>query len=71
MFWIRDNGVTAFYGADNLPNQSYLKLNAAYKTDYDGRKAMEQRKRWETQAKEQKWKILLYHDIKTNIVTHY
>jgi hypothetical protein len=29
---------------------------------------MESRKKWEQQAKEENWKVLLYHDMKTPVL---
>lgn len=52
VFWIRENGETLFYGADDLPQASYLKYHLAYKSDFDGRKAMELRLKWEKEARE-------------------
>jgi glyoxylase-like metal-dependent hydrolase (beta-lactamase superfamily II) len=69
VFWIKENGTTAFYGADNLPQKSYLKFHIAYKTDYDGKKAMEDRLKWEQQAKGDNWTVLFYHDFKNNATT--
>jgi glyoxylase-like metal-dependent hydrolase (beta-lactamase superfamily II) len=66
--WIRSNGNTAFYGADNLPLQSYLTMPIAYKTDHDGKKAKELRQQWEEQAMEEHWSVLFYHDMKTPVV---
>ena len=63
VFWIRENGETAFYGADDLPQKEYLQYHIAYKSDFDGRKAMELRQKWEKEAEENHWKILLYHDL--------
>ncbi|MDC8100298.1 MBL fold metallo-hydrolase [Chryseobacterium rhizosphaerae] len=68
VFWIRENEETAFYGADDLPQASYLKYHLAYKSDFDGRKAMELRLKWEKEARENRWKILLYHDLDKAIV---
>ncbi|WP_454045753.1 MBL fold metallo-hydrolase [Chryseobacterium sp. Marseille-Q8038] len=68
VFWIRENGETVFYGADDLPQASYLKYHLAYKSDFDGRKAMELRLTWEKEARENNWKILLYHDLDKAIV---
>ncbi|KFF04301.1 MBL fold metallo-hydrolase [Flavobacterium reichenbachii] len=68
VFWIRENGETTFYGADNLPQRSYLKFHIAYKTDFDGKKAKELRQIWEQKAKEENWNILLYHDMKTSVL---
>lgn len=68
VFWIRENGETAFYGADDLPQASYLKYHVAYKSDFDGRKAMELRLKWEKEAKENHWKVLLYHDLERAVI---
>lgn len=68
VFWIKENGETAFYGADDLPQESYLKYHVAYKSDFDGRKAMELRQKWEKEAIENHWKVLLYHDLDKAIV---
>ncbi|WP_228452209.1 MBL fold metallo-hydrolase [Chryseobacterium sp. c4a] len=68
VFWIRENGETVFYGADDLPQASYLKYHLAYKSDFDGRKAMELRLLWEKEARENDWKILLYHDLDKAVI---
>lgn len=67
VFWIKNNDETVFYGADNLPQLNYLKYHAAFKNDVDGHKAMEDRLRWEEQAKNEYWKILFYHGKRTDI----
>jgi len=68
VFWIKNDNTIAFYGADNLPQRNYLKFHIAYKSDHDGKTAMENRQKWEQQAKEEKWTVLFYHDIKKNIL---
>lgn len=68
VFWIRENGETVFYGADDLPQASYLKYHLAYKSDFDGRKAMELRLEWQKKAAEEQWKILLYHDLDKAVI---
>ncbi|WP_126650790.1 MBL fold metallo-hydrolase [Chryseobacterium aureum] len=68
VFWIRENEETVFYGTDDLPQASYLKYHLAYKSDFDGRKAMELRLSWEKEARENNWKILLYHDLDKAVV---
>jgi len=70
VFWIRENNEIVFYGADNLPQRSYLKFHIAYKSDFDGKKAMELRQHWEQLAKDEQWQVLFYHDIKNNIVQY-
>ncbi|SEM84562.1 Glyoxylase, beta-lactamase superfamily II [Chryseobacterium taichungense] len=68
VFWIKEDNEIAFYGADDLPQKSYLKYHLAYKSDFDGRKAMELRLKWQKEAVENHWKILLYHDLDTSIL---
>jgi len=68
VFWIREHGETVFYGADNLPQESYIKFHVAYKSDYDGRKAMQLRQLWQQQAEKEQWKILLYHDLEKTVI---
>ncbi|WP_265130696.1 MBL fold metallo-hydrolase [Chryseobacterium oranimense] len=68
VFWIRENGETVFFGADDLPQESYLRYHLAYKSDFDGRRAMELRLKWQKEAAEEKWKILLYHDLDKAVI---
>lgn len=70
VFWIREGNETVFYGADDLPQESYLKYHLAYKSDFDGRKAMELRIGWAKAAAENNWKILLYHDLYKSIIAY-
>lgn len=68
VFWIKADNEIVFYGADDLPQRAYLSMHVAYKTDFNGKKAMESRKKWEQEAQQQNWKVLLYHDMKTPIL---
>lgn len=68
VFWIKEGNETVFYGADNLPQQSYLKYHLAYKSDSDGKRAMNLRIKWEKEAIENHWKVLLYHDLDTAVL---
>jgi len=68
VFWVREDNETVFYGADDLPQESYLKYHLAYKSDFDGRKAMELRLKWQKEANENQWKILLYHDLDKAVI---
>lgn len=68
VFKIVENNEIAFYGADNLPQESYLKYHVAYKSDFDGKKAMQLRIEWQKEAIENNWKILLYHDLEKSIL---
>lgn len=68
VFKIIENNEIAFYGAHNLPQESYLKYHVAYKSDFDGKKAMQLRIKWQKEAIEHNWKILLYHDLEKSIL---
>lgn len=68
IFKINENDETVFFGADNLPQESYLKYHVAYKSDFDGKKAMQLRIKWQEEAIENHWKILLYHDLDKSIL---
>ncbi|MFD0700459.1 MBL fold metallo-hydrolase [Myroides pelagicus] len=67
VFWVKDDDVTYFYGADNLPKYSYLTYNMAFKTDYDGKKAMQWRAEWKDEIVKDRWVLLLYHDMEHSI----
>ncbi|GGF03086.1 Glyoxylase, beta-lactamase superfamily II [Chishuiella changwenlii] len=64
VFWIEEQNEIAFFGSDNLPLRAYLKHRIAYKSDFDGKKAMQDRLNWEELAIENHWKVLFYHDLK-------
>lgn len=68
VFWIKENSKIAFYGADDLPQRSYLKFHIAYKSDFDEKKASNLRQNWEQEAKEHNWTVLFYHDMKTPLL---
>ncbi|MBO6184711.1 MAG: MBL fold metallo-hydrolase [Chryseobacterium sp.] len=68
IFKITENNEIVFYGADNLPQESYLKYHVAYKSDFDGKKAMQLRIEWQKEAIENNWKVLLYHDLEKSIL---
>lgn len=67
-FLIREGNETVFYGADDLPQESYLNYHLAYKSDFEGRKAMKLRIRWAKDAAENHWKVLLYHDLEKAVL---
>jgi glyoxylase-like metal-dependent hydrolase (beta-lactamase superfamily II) len=67
-FWIRENGETIFYGADNLPQKSYIDFNIAYKSDDDGKLAAALRHEWKAAAEREHWKVLLYHDLEVGVL---
>jgi len=67
-YLIREDGETAFYGADNLPTAGYLRRPIAYKTDFDGKRARDKRKEWLEQGQAENWSMLLYHDMRTPVL---
>lgn len=69
VFWIEQDEDIAFFGGDNLPQRAYLKYHIAYKTDFDVKKAMELRQKWEKEALENNWTLLFYHDVKRQVAT--
>lgn len=67
VFWIREEGETIFYGGDEAPQLQQMKHRFVAKYDADGRKAMEYRRVWWEKGREQGWKFLFYHDIKSPV----
>lgn len=67
VFWIKDGDKIYFYGADDLPKQSYLDYPIAYKSDYDGKRAMQLRHEWKQKAIEENWIVMFYHDMDTTM----
>ena len=63
VFWIHENGETAFFGGDVSPQLQQMKSKFVAKYDYDGKKCMELRQQWWQDGKENKWTFLFYHDI--------
>ena len=68
-FWMEEEGQTIFFGADVAPQLQQMKSRFIAKYDYDGKKCMELRTKWWQQAKDEKWTMLFYHDIKTPSVS--
>jgi glyoxylase-like metal-dependent hydrolase (beta-lactamase superfamily II) len=67
VFWIKANNEIIFFGGDDAPQLQQMKHRFVAKYDHDGKKAMELRKMWWEQGKEEDWTFLFYHDIKTPI----
>jgi glyoxylase-like metal-dependent hydrolase (beta-lactamase superfamily II) len=67
VFWIKDNNETIFFGADDAPQLQQMKHRFVAKYDFDGKKAMELRRKWWEEGQQQNWTFLFYHDIKTPI----
>jgi len=64
VFWIEENGQTAFFGGDVAPQLQQMKSRFIAKYDYDGKKCMELRQQWWEEGQEKHWTFLFYHDIK-------
>lgn len=64
VFWITEDNETIFFGADDAPQLHQLKHKFVAKYDYDGKKAMELRKRWKETGEKEGWQFLFYHDVK-------
>jgi glyoxylase-like metal-dependent hydrolase (beta-lactamase superfamily II) len=67
VFWIEEDGEKIFFGADDAPQIQQMKHRFVAKYDFNGRKAMELRKQWWQQGKEEDWTFLFYHDVKTPV----
>jgi glyoxylase-like metal-dependent hydrolase (beta-lactamase superfamily II) len=70
VFWIKEEDEILFFGGDDAPQLQQMKHRFVAKYDFDGRKAMELRKKWWEIGQEEKWTFLFYHDIKTPIYTN-
>src|SRR5690554_162832 len=67
VFWIDSEDGPIFFGGDEAPQLKQLRIKYVAKYDFDGKKAMELRKKWAEEGKEQNWTFLFYHDIKTPV----
>jgi len=45
-----------------------MKHRFVAKYDFDGKKAMELRRRWWEQGQQEKWTFLFYHDVKNPVI---
>jgi glyoxylase-like metal-dependent hydrolase (beta-lactamase superfamily II) len=64
-FWIKEGNEIIFFGGDDAPQLQQMKIKYKTKYDYDPDKAMQLRQQWWQQGKQEGWKFLFYHDIKT------
>ena len=67
VFWIKEKDEIIFFGGDDAPQIQQMKTKFIAKYDFDGRKCMNLRKEWWENGKNEKWKFLFYHDIKTPV----
>lgn len=61
VFHLTANNEHYFYGGDEWPEPEQALRKFAAKYDYDGKKAMELREEYATQAAENNWTCLFYH----------
>ena len=66
VFWINEKEII-FFGGDDAPQLQQMKHRFVAKYDYNGKKAMEQRKVWWEQGEKEKWTFLFYHDVKNPV----
>jgi glyoxylase-like metal-dependent hydrolase (beta-lactamase superfamily II) len=69
VFWIKENNETVFFGADDAPQLQQMKHRFVAKYDFDGKKAMELRRKWWEQGEKEKWTFLFYHDVQNPVYT--
>lgn len=67
VFWIREDNETIFFGGDVAPQLQQMKVRYKTKYDFEPEKAMQLRQQWWQQGREEGWKFLFYHDIKTPV----
>ena len=67
VFWIKENNETVFFGADDAPQLQQMKHRFVAKYDFDGKKAMELRRKWWEQGEKEKWIFLFYHDVQNPV----
>ncbi len=64
VIWIKENGETVFFGADDAPQLGQMKRRFAAKYDYDSKKAAALREKWWQQGAQEGWSFIFYHDVK-------
>lgn len=69
VFWIKENDEIIFFGADDAPQLQQMKHRFVAKYDFDGKKAMELRRKWWEQGEVEQWTFLFYHDVQNPVYT--
>lgn len=67
VFWIEDDAQTVFFGGDEAPQLQQMKHRFVAKYDFNGKKAMELRRKWWERGQKEKWTFLFYHDVKNPV----
>jgi glyoxylase-like metal-dependent hydrolase (beta-lactamase superfamily II) len=68
VFWIKEKGELIFFGGDDAPQLQQMKHRFVAKYDFDGKKAMELRRKWWEQGQREGWTFLFYHDVKNPVL---
>lgn len=67
VFWIHGEGQTIFFGGDEAPQLSQMKVRYKTKYDFDPEKAMQLRQHFWAEGAAKNWTFLFYHDIKNPV----
>lgn len=67
VFLIEEDGEKIFFGGDEAPQLKQLKMKYVAKYDYDGKKAMQLREQYAERGRNEQWKFMFYHDVKTPV----
>ncbi|RYD55622.1 MAG: MBL fold metallo-hydrolase [Sphingobacteriales bacterium] len=67
VFFIDDGTDKIFFGGDEAPQLKQMKIKYVAKYDYDGKKAMALREQYAQQGRQEGWRFLFYHDVKTPV----
>ena len=65
VYLIEEDGEKLFFGGDEAPQLKQLKMKYVAKYDYDGKKAMQLREHYAERGRNENWKFMFYHDVKT------
>lgn len=67
VYLIEEDNEKLFFGGDEAPQLKQLKMKYVAKYDYDGKKAMQLREQYAERGRNENWKFMFYHDVKTPI----
>jgi hypothetical protein len=62
-----EEGHTIFFGGDDAPQLQQMRHRFVAKYDFNGKKAMELRRKWWGLGEKEKWTFLFYHDVKNPV----
>lgn len=67
VFWIHNGDNVIFFGGDECPQLSQMKVRYKTKYDFDPEKALQLRQQFWAEGVEKGWTFLFYHDIKNPV----